>query len=178
MTALVIIIAFLALFVPCMWFAMVWFPKWNDRRKCFPRCHPEALVKLPHGGQWCPICKWKHRADASTRGLFHVAILIALLCVVGCGKPTRPAEPVFDIPQGPMWNDQGYALIIDCEVGGCEPSGGREQYEKHYRHPIWPKFASGVTWGIGYDGGYSSRDVIHLDWHKLPFEDRDRLAAT
>jgi len=42
-------------------------------------------------------------------------------------------------------------------------------YEASYMHPEWPGGMSGVTVGIGYDCGYSSRSVIQGDWgDKLP----------
>lgn len=54
-----------------------------------------------------------------------------------------------------------FDLVVDEEVSS------RAVYEKRYRHPEWPGGASGVTWGIGYDGGQSSRATIVGDWtHK------------
>ena len=38
-------------------------------------------------------------------------------------------------------------------------------YRKRLELPIWPGGASGVTWGIGYDGGHQTRAVIVDDWH-------------
>lgn len=38
-------------------------------------------------------------------------------------------------------------------------------YRKRLELPIWPGGASGVTWGIGYDGGHQPRAVIVDDWH-------------
>lgn len=38
-------------------------------------------------------------------------------------------------------------------------------YRKRLERPIWPGGASGVTWGIGYDGGHQTRAVIVDDWH-------------
>jgi GH24 family phage-related lysozyme (muramidase) len=50
------------------------------------------------------------------------------------------------------------ALIIEFEVTG------QAQYQASYRKPIWPKGNSGVTMGIGYDVGYSSRERLTEDW--------------
>ena len=49
-------------------------------------------------------------------------------------------------------------LIVRWEV--TSPS----YYERRLVRPIWPKGASGVTWGIGYDGGHQRRSVIEDDW--------------
>lgn len=37
-------------------------------------------------------------------------------------------------------------------------------YDRRLSVPIWPRGASGVTWGIGYDGGHQIRPVIAADW--------------
>ncbi|MBI3435686.1 MAG: hypothetical protein HY056_11520 [Proteobacteria bacterium] len=37
-------------------------------------------------------------------------------------------------------------------------------YTQKYRMPIWPKGASGVTIGIGYDVGYANRVQLRDDW--------------
>ncbi len=50
------------------------------------------------------------------------------------------------------------SLIIRWEVSS--PSF----YRKKLDRPIWPGGASGVTWGIGYDGGQMTRAVILDDW--------------
>lgn len=49
-------------------------------------------------------------------------------------------------------------------------------YTRALQRPIWPGGASGVTWGIGYDGGHQSRAVIEADWHAHPHG--QRLADT
>lgn len=62
------------------------------------------------------------------------------------------------------------ALIIRWEV--TSPA----YYRRHLERPIWPGGASGITWGIGYDGGHQTRAVIADDWHE--HEAVDRLATT
>ena len=37
-------------------------------------------------------------------------------------------------------------------------------YTSKLIRPIWPKGASGITWGIGYDGGHQRAVVIADDW--------------
>ena len=112
------------------------------------------------------------------RKVYHVAwfwVLLAIILFVltfrGCQR-ALPGEPIFGIPPGPDWSELGYKLILDFEVGG-----GKNYYERYLSHPTWPGYASGVTVGIGYDLGYSSPAAIHLDWWRLPFEERARLAA-
>ena len=39
-------------------------------------------------------------------------------------------------------------------------------YRKRLELPIWPGGASGVTWGIGYDGGHATGAVILDDWSR------------
>ncbi len=50
------------------------------------------------------------------------------------------------------------------------------RYERALRSPIWPGGASGVTWGIGYDGGHQSTATIAREWFAHP--QADRLATT
>ncbi|KAF1698036.1 hypothetical protein CSC62_07525 [Pseudoxanthomonas jiangsuensis] len=49
-------------------------------------------------------------------------------------------------------------------------------YARRLQWPIWPGGASGVTWGIGYDGGHQGARTIAQDWAAHP--DVARLAAT
>ncbi|MGH8074275.1 MAG: hypothetical protein ACREO4_09395 [Lysobacter sp.] len=49
-------------------------------------------------------------------------------------------------------------------------------YRKRLELPIWPGGASGVTWGIGYDGGHQTRAVIVDDW--LAHAAAERLGTT
>lgn len=48
-------------------------------------------------------------------------------------------------------------------------------YERLYRRPAWPGGESGVTIGIGYDLGYSTREQVEADWGPL-LEQPDREA--
>ena len=62
------------------------------------------------------------------------------------------------------------ALIVRWEVGSAS------RYARRYQAPIWPGGASGVTWGIGYDGGHQTRQQIGLDWSA--HDASSRLQAT
>lgn len=61
-------------------------------------------------------------------------------------------------------------LIVRWEVGG--PA----RYSAQLQRPIWPGGASGVTWGIGYDGGHQHSATILRDWSEHPAA--SRLATT
>lgn len=61
-------------------------------------------------------------------------------------------------------------LMIGSEVGG------RQQYDLRYSRPVFPCPNCGITIGIGYDIGYSTREEFLSDWHDLPKEHLERLA--
>ena len=61
-------------------------------------------------------------------------------------------------------------LIVRWEVGG------RAHYDARLQRPVWPGGASGVTWGIGYNGGHQHPDTIRRDWSAHPAA--PRLATT
>lgn len=73
---------------------------------------------------------------------------------------TVPA-PAAQVPTPPV-SPAAVAHIIRWEVSS--PA----YYTRALQRPIWPGGASGVTWGIGYDGGHQSRSVILTDWHAHP----------
>jgi hypothetical protein len=50
------------------------------------------------------------------------------------------------------------AMIVNLEVTS------RQVYVKKYTHPLWPKGASGITIGVGYDIGQQSRAQFESDW--------------
>lgn len=89
-------------------------------------------------------------------------------------KPTAPlvappTAPLVALPAAPPLTQAGRDLIYEFETGG------RSGYNPR---PEWPRGASGVTVGIGYDCGYNSRQVIIADWAALPNRQEERLAAT
>jgi hypothetical protein len=49
-------------------------------------------------------------------------------------------------------------MIVEFEVSS------EALYTSRYRRPVWPKKASGVTIGIGYDVGYETIAQLHQDW--------------
>jgi len=60
-------------------------------------------------------------------------------------------------------------LILQFEVGS------RAQYERLYSFPTWPGGESGVTIGIGYDLGFTSKTQIEADWD--PYLEKPERAA-
>lgn len=62
-------------------------------------------------------------------------------------------------------------LIIRWEITG--PG----YYEKRLVRPVWPGGASGVTWGVGYDGGHQTARTIIDDWTAHDHVDRLKLTA-
>jgi hypothetical protein len=40
----------------------------------------------------------------------------------------------------------------------------QQAYVRRYQWPIWPGGASGITWGVGYDGGHQAAPVILREW--------------
>jgi len=62
------------------------------------------------------------------------------------------------------------ALVVRYEVTS------ETYYTAHLLAPVWPGESSGVTWGIGYDGGQQTRSRIAADWQA--HTQVDRLVAT
>lgn len=60
-------------------------------------------------------------------------------------------------------------LIVEFEVTS------REWYIRKLVHPEWPGGSSGITIGIGYDLGYSTKSRVVKDWYMLPESDVLRL---
>jgi hypothetical protein len=88
------------------------------------------------------------------------------------GAFTAPPDKPYFESNGLQISEKSWDLILEFEVGGGQP-----YYEKYLIHPEWPKGASGVTIGVGYDLGYNSRQQILADWKDLPPEDLNLLAA-
>ncbi|PBJ84498.1 hypothetical protein CMZ84_04270 [Lysobacteraceae bacterium NML93-0399] len=70
----------------------------------------------------------------------------------------------------PLVSPAASALIVRWEVSG--PA----HYVRRLERPIWPQGASGITWGIGYDGGHATARDIRAAWHAHP--EVERLAST
>ncbi|BDA69263.1 hypothetical protein CAL7716_034290 [Calothrix sp. PCC 7716] len=68
-----------------------------------------------------------------------------------------------------LLSEKAIELILEFEVGG------KAHYEKTLKNPIWPKGASGITIGIGYDLGYNTQPVFLKDWQRLDKASLERL---
>ena len=72
--------------------------------------------------------------------------------------------------QPPLVSPAAVALIVRWEVSG------EANYIRKLQRPVWPGGASGITWGIGYDGGHQTARDIRAAWGM--HADVDRLAET
>lgn len=84
-----------------------------------------------------------------------VYLYLVALTISSCNVATAQ---LVALPPAPELTDIGHKLIIEFEVGGKAYYG---------EHPEWPRGASGVTVGIGYDLGYNSRTNILSDFRNL-----------
>lgn len=84
-------------------------------------------------------------------------------------QPEPPKDVIVALPPKPVLSKAGHNLILEFETGG------QSGYDPH---PEWPKGASGVTIGIGYDIGYTTRQVFEADWSALSDITVTRLSKT
>lgn len=94
-----------------------------------------------------------------------MAAVEALEAVTPAAPPAPPPEPA-----EAACRRAAASLIIRWEVSSVA------RYNRALRFPIWPGGASGVTWGIGYDGGHQTSTVIADDWQA--HAQAARLAST
>lgn len=97
------------------------------------------------------------------------AVQTPILAAVEALEPLTPAAPPPE-PRSAACRRAAAALIIRWEI--TSPAW----YDRRLRFPVWPGGASGVTWGVGYDGGHQTRAVIEDDWRA--HEHRARLGET
>ena len=99
---------------------------------------------------------------------FAAAITNAVSATQAVVVGALPADVV--PPAVPTLPKAATTLIVRWEV--TSPA----YYSKRLERPVWPGGASGVTWGIGYDGGHQSAEAIRADWSMHPAV--ERLSAT
>ena len=124
-----------------------------------PAATPTPVVEAAVSGQPLP------RAVEVTSGAVAEPLLAAQEAVADLTPTLPPPEPA-----NAACRRAAAALIIRWEVTSSA------YYRRHLERPIWPGGASGITWGIGYDGGHQPRTVIADDWHE--HEAVGRLATT
>lgn len=81
-----------------------------------------------------------------------------VLPVVLSTRETLQAVLPPPVAPGALVSPAAAALIVRWEVTSAA------HYTRKLDRPIWPGGASGVTWGIGYDGGHNTRLDIARDW--------------
>ena len=94
-----------------------------------------------------------------------VPAIVAVQDAVQAVLPPPAAAPVV-----PVVSPAAAALIVRWEVSS--PA----HYSRALDRPIWPQGASGITWGIGYDGGHATARDIRTAWHA--HGEVERLATT
>jgi hypothetical protein len=104
-------------------------------------------------------------AQASIAETIVPAMLAAQTAVQDVVPP-----PQTGLPSSSAVTPAAVALIVRWEVTS-EP-----YYARRLQRPIWPGGNSGVTWGVGYDGGQQTRASILADWHAHP--DAEALSTT
>jgi GH24 family phage-related lysozyme (muramidase) len=100
------------------------------------------------------------------------AIQAPIMAAVEALEPLTPVEapPPPEDARSAACRRSAATLIIRWEISS------QKRYERSLRFPVWPGGASGVTWGVGYDGGHQTASVIADDWRT--HAGRDRLAGT
>ncbi|WP_049887157.1 hypothetical protein [Xanthomonas albilineans] len=78
--------------------------------------------------------------------------------VMGLRTSVQSAVPLPTMTQSRSVSPVAAAHILHWEV--ISPAW----YTQRLQRPVWPGGASGITWGIGYDGGYQTPVVIASDW--------------
>ena len=87
---------------------------------------------------------------------------IAAEAAAEIGATAAAAPSALAIAAAERVSDKAFKLIVDYETGG------RAFYERVIKQrPIWPKEASGITIGFGYDLGYVSLDEYRSDWAQV-----------
>lgn len=86
-------------------------------------------------------------------GMLGPETLTALECKLGVAVPERSIRL--------ECSRMGVDLLVGFEIGS------RRLYELRYQRPVWPGGQSGVTIGIGYDLGMTSKADIRADWEPL-----------
>ncbi len=122
-----------------------------------PAATPEAVVEASVAAQPLP------------QVVEQVAAAEPLVAAVEAVSELTPTLPPAEAPNAAC-RRAAAALIVRWEV--TSPA----YYRKRLQYPVWPGGASGVTWGIGYDGGHQTRPTILADWQEHAAV--DRLAQT
>lgn len=109
-------------------------------------------------------------AVESSRESMAMAVVPAMVAASEELASTLPAPPL--ATSLPTWavSPAAVDMIVQFEI--ISPA----YYTKRLQRPVWPGAASGVTWGVGYDGGHQTRQRIATDWRE--HQEAERLATT
>ena len=110
------------------------------------------------------------RADAVIEGARSAAAQHTAPAIAAVREAVQVAVPAPVADEPPLVSPAAVADIVRWEV--TSPA----YYARRLQWPIWPGGASGITWGIGYDGGHQSARTIAQDWAAHP--DVARLAGS
>ena len=124
-----------------------------------PAATPEPVVEQVVSGQPLP------RAEQAVSETVTEPLLAAQAALEDL-TPLLPPPPARDA----ACRRAAAALTLRWEV--TSPAF----YRKRLELPIWPGGASGVTWGIGYDGAHATAATIRDDWQA--HGQVERLAST
>lgn len=124
---------------------------------------PDPVLAAVHAGESLP------RAAESVSDVVVNPVVQATAAVAQVLPPPPPPPAPVDDHQAAC-RASAAALIIRWEI--TSPS----YYNRRLAQPVYPGGASGVTWGVGYDGGHQTVAVILDDWQA--HVDRVRLATT
>lgn len=89
-----------------------------------------------------------------------VPTLVAAQDILSSALPAKPLATSPD--QGRTVSPAAVDMIVGFEIVS------RSYYTKRLQRPVWPGGKSGVTWGIGYDGGHQTSTRILEDWAAHP----------
>lgn len=98
-------------------------------------------------------------AQAAVAASIAAPVVAAQALVQAAVDPTPPLPPPPE-PAEASCRRAAASLIVRWEV----TSEG--YYTRKLLLPVWPKGQSGITWGIGYDGGHQTSATILQDWEE------------
>lgn len=124
---------------------------------------PDPVLAAVHGGETLPRAA-ESVSDAVVNPVVQATATVAQVLP----EPPAPPPPADD--RQAACRAAAASLIIRWEI--TSPA----YYRRRLAQPVYPGGASGVTWGVGYDGGHQIAAVILDDWHAHLA--RERLATT
>lgn len=116
-------------------------------------CNPRAQIS--------PVQEALGGAVAATQAGVAQTLTAPALALQAAAQDVLPAPSPASAPTTGLATAAA-TLIVRWEVTSPQA------YERKYRRPLWPGGASGVTWGVGYDGGHQTQLAIGRDWSSHP----------